>query len=209
MKTNQKMIVRLGAGLEMEVWHKSGMGNLTKLWEEVSRKERSRTPDLHKWVHSARTNRFLDSTSEIMGIPADALIEVKGKGRNSATWAHVNVVISAMAYLSPRVEAIVIAEFVRNRILEWRDESGDEFIELNAMLAAQAMDIIGRPASSGDYSLLAKIIRSRVSPQGPGWNLATASELAERARIESQLSSVLRLGLVSDWSQLKALAVRV
>ena len=76
MKTDQKLVVNLGKGIQLEIFHKSGMGNLTDLWTSVSRVERAITPDLSKWTKSVRTQKFLETTAELLGVEKEGLLEI-------------------------------------------------------------------------------------------------------------------------------------
>ena len=209
MKTDQKLIVNLGKDIQLEIFHKSGMGNLTDLWNSVSRVERKTTSDVSRWIKSKRTQEFLEATSELLGIPVSELTDLRGKGKNTRTWAHINVIVSAMSHISPKVEALIINEFVQNRILEWRDESGNQFIALNSMLAMEARDLLGGKATAAHYKELAMAVRTKIRPSGSGWNSASAAQLSERTRIETQLTAMLRLKVVKDWKHLLHLAKEV
>lgn len=205
MKSNQKMVVKLTNEISLTIYHKTAMGNLTDLWHDVARIYRSRTPGLANWLKSDRTQRFIKKTSELTGLPSDQLVHVTGRGRSAYTSAHLNVIIFAMEHIAPEINAIVINEFVHRRILDWRDESGDDFIELNAMMSAKALEVLGKPAHRGHYIQVARALKERIDPPSGDWNLATASQLAERDRIESLLTNFLKHGFVRDWEHLKEL----
>lgn len=158
-------------------------------------------------IDSARTRKLVAKYAELNKVDESEIVQVRGRGRNAATWAHIDLIISAMSYLDPAAEAKVVHEFVRNRILAWRDESGELFKDLNAAVALSAESVLGKPAHQGHYVTLARIIRGRCGVVD--WDLASADRLRERARIEEGLVMMLRSGVVRDWSHLKELAERV
>lgn len=131
------------------------------------------------------------------------------RGKGGGTWAHLYILVDAAMYLSPELKTEIIKVFVHNRLLQVRNDSSDDFIELNAQIALCAQDVFGKPSHNGHYINLAKIIKSRVLSEGEEWNNACSDKLMERDRIEISLTTMLRCGVVRDWEHLKELAAKV
>lgn len=94
-----------------------------------------------------------------------------------------------------------------DELLRWRDESGNDFIDLNAQVSISAEAAFGKPAHTGHYVALATILRRRVLPDGhPGWNNSTPAELQERSRIEDAMTTMIKAGVIGDWEHLKEIA---
>ena len=155
------------------------------------------------WLSMDSTKEFINLVSEQIGRPA---IETK-RGKNGGTWVHLTVAIDAAMYLSAQMKFEIIQTFLEQKILDVRDESADRFIDLNAALALSAEEVLGKPAHRGHYITVARTLKERIGVED--WNLASAQELRERARIEEALATMLRAGVVKDWDHLKELAEKV
>lgn len=161
---------------------------------------------LAKYIALNSTSEFIAAVSEDIGCPA--VRATKGKG--GGTSAHLYILLDAAAHLSPKLKLEMYKIFVEGKLLQWRDRSGDEYIELNLQLSFSAEIALGKPSHKGHYIQLAKIIKSRILPENhSGWNYADPSQLHERARIEQALSFCLKNGFVKDWDHLKELAGKV
>ncbi len=157
---------------------------------------------MESWLSMHSTKEYINLVSRDLGRPAI----VTKKGRGGGTWVHLRVMVDAAMYLDPDLKNEVIRHFVEDRILQIRDDSGDNFIELNAAIALNAEEMLGKPSHRGHYITIAKAIKARVIPDGDDWNTASAMQLSARNRIEERLSSFLKMNLVRDWDHLKELA---
>lgn len=208
MKTNQMMTVTFGDGV-VQVSHLDMMGDLNQFFA-LGNTYRQRAGKsilrLHSWLASDSVKEYISIVSQDIG--RDALITKTGKG--GYIRAHLRILIDASMYLDPYFKDDVIKTFVDGKLLQTRDLSGDNFIELNAQVALSAQDVLGKPSHTGHYIQLAKIIKSRSLPdQNLGWNCANSEQLHERTRIEMLLSEFLKNNLVRDWEHLKELAAKV
>ena len=202
------MRVTLSEGIEVKVWHSSAMVDLTTLWKDACRvSERVTIPSMHKWLSSTRTKILISEYEDLNDVTEGELVYIKGTGRNAKTWAHIDLVVSAMAFIDPKIEAAVTHEFVNNRVLAWRDDSGEQFKDLNALIAFKAISVLGKPSHRGHYIAIAKSIKTRC--EVADWNLSSASQLKERTRIETALTVLLENDVVTDWEHLKELANKV
>lgn len=208
MKTNQLMQVSFKFGT-LPIGHKDMFGDLRALFD-IGNKYRAvegkSTLYMREWLKRNDVRDYIDFLENELGHPA--LRTKKGKG--GGTWAHLYVLIDAATSLSPAFKHEVYTKFIEGNLLEWRDRSGDNFIDLNAAIALNAEKVFGKPAHSGHYITLAKIIRRRILGEDAdtptAWNFAEPHQLHERARIEEALATMLRAGVVRDWDHLKELA---
>lgn len=208
MKTDQPMVVTLKEGV-LHINHKSMMGNLAGLFDmgNVYRfKAGKPTVTMPRYLALESTKDYLATVEEEIGRPA----LVTKEGKSGGTQAHLYVLIDAAMYLSPSLKLELIKEFVQNRLLQWRDVAGEEFKQLNSQILICAEEVFGKPAHTGHYTNIAKIIRNRILPEEHlGWNFANSLQLTERARIENQIVAFLKMGVVRDWEHLKEIAGKV
>jgi hypothetical protein len=202
MKTNQIMKVAIGTG-EILVGHKDMMGDLSRVFD-VGNTYRCQAGQkslrMEAWVKMASTMDYIKLVSDDIGRPA----KVARRGNLGGTWVHLRILIDAAMYLSPILKDEVIKTFLAQRLLSIRDESGDNFLDLNAAVAVAAEEVFGKPAHTGHYIQLAKLIKERLDVAD--WNAASADLLNERARLEETITRMLRAGVVRDWDHLKELA---
>ena len=204
MKINMQQTVTFSKG-SFTIGHKDLMGNLKEVFDlgNVYRFENG-VPSLRmeSWLANNSTKEYIELVTEDLGVPA---LKTR-RGRYGGTIAHLRVLIDAAMYLDPHFKDEVIKTFMEKRILQVRDLAGDRFIELNASVALNAEELLGKPSTSQHYIELALILRDRIKPVGESWNTANSYQLSERSRIEEGLANVLRLQLVKDWKHLKELA---
>ena len=208
MKTNQTMSVSVFDGV-LHIEHLTGYGSLTDVFTigNQSRVVLGKKPaQLTSFLNSDRTKEYIEAAKQSWGL-AD-LVYVKGKGNTKTTMAHISILIYAAEYLSSTFHAEVIKTFVQDRILEYRDESGDEFSILNRYIDQYLPGRDGK-SNKGIYINVAKAIKSKVQPDGDSWNTASAYQLRKRYEIEKTLTDVLRLNVIRDWEDLKTVIERV
>ena len=151
MKTNQLMNVAFSSG-NVRVYHNTSMGSLTDLFSignAMRVQEGKRAAVLSQFLESGRTIEFASVIKEVHRIEP---YEVVGRGAKGGTWACLQMMIFAAEYLSPRFHLEVIDAFINNKILEWRDVSGDEFKALN--IAIETYDPTGVGADAFNYNNL-------------------------------------------------------
>lgn len=190
---------------EIEVFHKTAMGDLTQLWRvgNASRaSEGKRPPNITHFLNSKSTQEFIDiCKEENHGNP---VIEKTGKGKNARTYASVHFLIYAAEYLSARFHYQVIDVFVNQKILEYRDSGGDKFKALNMVIDNKLPGREGK-SNKGIYIQVAKMLRDKCELGDRSWNTATADELRQRDSLEQKIADILDLNLVKDWDHLKEL----
>jgi len=207
MKTNQLMNVAFSCG-NIRVFHNTAMGSLTDLWtvgNSMRIADGKSIANMAMFLKSSKTIEFMEIIKESIG---GECINLTGKGNKKETWANIHFMIYAAEYLSPKFHFEVIDSFVNNKILEWRDVSGDEFKALNMAIDSYLPEREGK-SNKGIYINVAKMMLQRVNPEIQSWNQANADDLRCRAQLENKISTVLELGLVSDWEHLKELILKI
>ena len=207
MKTNQLMSVAFSEGV-VNVFHNTAMGDLTQLWK-VGTKMRVNNgmavPQLNNFLQSQSTKDFIEVCERKTGKPC---IEVTGRGKNGRTWASIHMMIYAAEYLSTEFHFEVIDAFINNKILEWRDVSGDEFKALNIAID-NYLPNREEKSNKGIYINVARMLLKKVNPDLSSWNDASADELRDRASIENKLVTTLQLGLIKDWEHMKEIIEKI
>jgi hypothetical protein len=193
----------------LKILHKSMMGDLVEVFHlgNVYRLKDGQKPlPLAAWIQREDVKEYVDFLSEKLGKPS---IE-RRRGKNGGTFAHLNILIDAATSLSPSFKHEVYETFINNRLLNFRDSSGDSFKDMNYLLALHAEKVLGKPAHVGHFTYVAKAIRNKILPENhPGWDMADAYQLRQRLTLEEKVTTLLELGVVRDWDHLKELMVRI
>jgi len=227
LKTNMIMDVKID-GHPVRVEHKTGLVDVNDLLK-VGNMLRASKMLLPMTITRIRRSKDLMSFSEAVqrqidsghyqyfDVP-DELIFATGKGAGSTTKAFLPVAIKIAALMDSDFEAEVYRVFIEEKILHYRDESGEEFKALNLIIDSYLPGREGKD-NRGVYIAVAKQIRAKVFPdvawdpssQGNIWNseLATAEALRRRAKIESDLISTLRLELIQSFDHLKEVITKL
>ena len=215
MKTDQLMTVCFQHG-DLHINHKSMMGSLTDLFNIGNKMrvlEGKSVANMSLFVNSVATQEFIRVICEEQGCQPDEVIKRAGRGKSSRTEANLHLLIYAAEYLSMRFHYQVIDTFITGKLLQLRDDGGNEFKMLNLAIDRYLPGREGKD-NKGCYINIAKIIRNRcdlVKPENdPTWNQSAADKHAQAKRYELQhkLVSLLELGVVRDWEHLKDLANR-
>lgn len=205
---NQRMTVPFKNG-ELQIDHKTRMGDMAGLFILGNKYRALNSKPLiyvDKYLALDATKEFIEEVSKELGTPS----VVRKKGKSGGTWAHLKVLLDAAMYMDAGFKSEVIDIFITNNILKWRDVAGEEFKQLNSQILICAEEVFGKPAHTGHYTNIAKIIRNRILPEEHlGWNFANSLQLTERARIENQIVAFLKMGVVRDWEHLKEIAEKI
>ena len=203
MKTNQLMKIAFSSG-EIEVFHKTAMGNLTQLWScgnRVRMDGGKSIANLSKFLTSNKTKDFISVVEKSIG---ENPVVISGRGNTRKTWANIHMMIYAAEYLSPELHFEVIDTFISGKILSYRDESGDNFKAMNIAIDNHLPERQGKD-NKGLRIQVAKRIKEKVSMGLVSWNFATADELKHRSEIEDKITSLLYLDLIKNYEHLKDL----
>jgi len=98
--------------------------------------------------------------------------------------------------------------FVESRILQWREDSGDEFMNLNIAIDAYLPEREGK-GNKGVFIQIAKQLKEKILNDQEVWNTASFTQLERRAKIERNLCDLLRLGVVKNYEHLKELITKL
>lgn len=202
MKTNQLMKIAFSGG-DVEVFHKTAMGDLTQLWKvgnQMRVAEGKSIANMALWQKSAKTKEFMQIVNDNIGHEP---INVTGRGKTSRTWASIHMMIYAAEYLSSKFHFEVVDSFVQGKILDYRDESGDNFKAMNIAIDNHLPGREGKD-NKGLRIQIAKQIKAKVNPELVSWNFATAEDLKFRADIENEITMYLNRGFIKDYEHLKA-----
>ena len=227
MKTNQLMHVTIG-NYTQPIEHLTMMGSLNHLWEygnslrvakglnEKDLQEFMRSSDLMEFVEALECKYGdrgenlnmekipylkVDQLGRSAGLSNSKFFKTK-RGKGGGTWAHVMILLRAAAYLDKRFEVEVYDTFINSKILQWRDDSGDQYLELNSAIDAHLPNRNGKD-NTGIFIQVAKRLKSKILPNGDDWNTATYQQLEERTKFEKSLIQFLQFGMVRDYDHLK------
>ena len=210
MKTNQIMQVTFSKGV-LEIGHKTRRASLTdifKLGNEYRCCNKQAPANITHFLNSAATQLFLKIVSEKLCIPVDEVVVKTGRGKSARLEASLHLIIYAAEYLSTEFHFEVIDTFINHKILTWRDDSGDEFVNLNAAIDTHLPKQVGHD-NKGVFIHVAKLLKGRVSPDGDSWNTASADQLRDRYELERKLVSALQMGFIRDWEHLKEVIPKI
>ena len=133
MKTNQLMAVCFPEGT-LHIGHLTKMGSLTDLFNVGNKMrilEGESAANLTLFVQSKATQEFIAECMAAQNVPYSDIIRITGRGKSSRTEANLHLLIYAARYLSVKFHYQVIDTFINNKILQGRDDSGDQFNALN------------------------------------------------------------------------------
>ena len=228
---NQTLTVRIGHNV-FDIEHKTMMGNLNEFWDcgNAYRTQKGLSPKLlANWLRSADTAEYVAAVErELFGfnsvvsteLEKEGMVETITKtsqlfqtkrGRYGGTWTHLYVLIDAAAYLDPDFKVQVYKTFIEGKLLQRRDEGGENFKAVNIAIDAYLPDREGKD-NKFLYINLANLIADKfglpeVEKGKNRWNDATLHQTEARAKIEETLTIMMRTGLVRDWNHLKELVV--
>jgi hypothetical protein len=204
MKTDQLMTLSFKQG-DIDGFHKSGMICLTDIFT-VGNKYRilgnQTSSNITHFLNSKNTQEFIAIICDKQGVDKEEVYKKIGKGGNARIFCNIHLAIYAAEYLSPEFHYEVIDNFIKSRIFQYRDESGDEYIALNMYIDTHLPDRIGKN-NKGIYINVAKILKNKILKEDETWNTATSDQLLKRFNFENQLCNYLKMGLIKDWEHLK------
>jgi hypothetical protein len=238
MKTNQMMTVKFGGqSMQIEHLTSMGnLTELWVIGNEY-RKRRGYEPlRLDNWLKRPQTAEFVRDVEEDLGIENIGIFEslessdselienpkknrgtvptvksplIKTKrGNSGGTWAHLYILLAAAMDLDSKLRLEMIKLFIENKLLEWRDSSGDNFKSLNLAIDAYLPDRDGKD-NKGVYIQIALAIKHKILPDGDTWNTATPAQLEKRTLIEQHLITILRIGLIRDYAHMKEVVAKL
>lgn len=220
MKTNMMMQIKIGIHT-LPIGHLDMMGSLTDLWNigNSYRTAKGLKPlDMKNYARSPETIEFINILNEkfkcventhLKNVSIDSeglpiFIKTKKGRHGGGTWAHLYILLDAASRLDAEFKFLIMEAFVTNKILQWRDDSGDNFIALNAAIDAYLPDRKDK-SNMGLFIQCAILLKDKIKPDGNTWNTANYQQLKLRTNYEARLVDYLKMGMVRDWEHLKEL----
>lgn len=116
------------------------------------------------------------STAKIVGGKLTCIKTKRGR-HGGGTWVDLFILLDAATKLDPAFKVRVYDTFIKGHILEYRDQSGDEYMRLCSAMNNNVL--IDDP---NDYKRVAKAIRFSVTGTNSKdcWNTATEKQLQHR-----------------------------
>lgn len=232
MKTNQLMQVTIGS-YSQPIEHKTMMGHLNALWDYGNglRATKGLTPlQMKDWLMSTQTRELVEALGRKYSEPnsgISTITKVDPRGRSSlvdltkntsfiktkrgtggGTWVHLYLMLDAAAWLDADFKLQLYDTFINNKILQWREDSGDEFINLNIAIDAYLPEREGKE-NTGIFIQVAKQLKAKILNGEEVWNTATFSQLEKRAKIEKDLCNFLKLGMIKNYEHLKEVIAKL
>lgn len=233
MKTNQLMQVTIGQYTQ-PIEHKTMMGHLNALWDYGNglRALKGLTPlNQNDWLSSQQTrelllalNRKFNTENQILENP---IFETDSRGRTKisditknnpfirtkrgtggGTWVHLYLLLDAASWLDADFKLELYDTFINNKILQWREDGGDEFINLNIAIDAYLPEREGKD-NTGIFIQVAKQLKAKILSPDDTWNTASFPQLEKRAKLEKELCNYLRLGMIRNYEHLKEVIEKI
>lgn len=233
MKTNQLMQVTIGQYTQ-PIEHKTMMGHLNALWGYGNglRALKGLTPlNQNDWLSSQQTrelllalNRKFNTENQVLDNP---IFETDSRGRTKisditknnpfirtkrgtggGTWVHLYLLLDAAAWLDADFKLELYDTFINNKILQWREDGGDEFINLNIAIDAYLPEREGKE-NTGIFIQVAKQLKAKILSPEDTWNTASFPQLEKRAKLEKDLCNYLRLGMIRNYEHLKEVIEKI
>ena len=155
-------------------------------------------------TQSPTFDAFHTAASKEWNIPKEEMFMRVGRGSQLRTMVHFSLAVYVAEQLSPEFHAKVIKTFIEGKLLEFREQGGTEFKNLNAAIDLYLPDRIGKD-NKGCYINAAKILRKRLLgvEEGVSWDSATVAQTQTRFDLETLVVRMMAGGYVKDWNQLK------
>jgi len=233
MKTNQLMQVTIGQYTQ-PIEHKTMMGHLNALWDYGNglRALKGLTPlNQIDWLRSPQTRELFfalqrrhGTQDELWEMPTlekdekgrtkisditknNPFIKTK-RGTGGGTWVHLYLLLDAAAWLDADFKLELYDTFINNKILQWREDGGDEFINLNIAIDAYLPEREGKD-NTGIFIQVAKQLKAKILSPDDTWNTASFPQLEKRAKLEKDLCNYLRLGMIRNYEHLKEVIEKI
>lgn len=212
----------------LPIGHKNMMGSLTEVWKigNAYRTKRGLPElDLSNWLRSPETLEYvkvveddlnfksvfstdLSSRGTTLAKTIESPLITTKRGKGGGTWAHLYILLDAAARLDPQFKHKMYKTFVEGKLLQWRDDGGDEFINLNIAIDAYLPERDGMD-NVNVFIYVAKQLKAKILSPYDTWNTASLPQLEKRARLEKDLCNYLRLGMIRNYDHLKEVIAKI
>lgn len=136
-----------------------------------------------------------------------------GRVENRGYWMDLNILLKLATMLDPDLEAQIFDVFIKGKILELRDQGGDQFVLLNKAIDTlpDRTPELKPDGNKGCYISIAKMIRAKLELDGKGYNGDDCDSFIHNKRIkyEEKLVSFIELGFVKSFEELKLTVERL
>ncbi|MBE8232442.1 MAG: DNA-binding protein [Endozoicomonadaceae bacterium] len=232
MDTNQDMTVRIGNG-NIKIGHLTQMGKLNDIFNignEYRLRDHKKKKTIEQFLSLPDTWEFIleveqqqnpnrryddleiptkDKGTKIKYGEAIKLFSVVksqkgGKPENRGVWANLHILLKGAMYLSPKLEYEVIDVFLNSKILFFRDLGGDNFKKFNKII--DSLPDRNDKNNNGVYIQVAILVRQKLEIiDTKGYNEEEHNAFIQEKRSEylSNLTSMIKVGLVTSYPQLK------
>ena len=212
----------------LPIGHKNMMGSLTEVWKigNAYRTKRGLPElDLSNWLRSPETLEYVKVVEDDLNFKSVASTDLSSKGttlaktiesplittkrgKGGGTWAHLYILLDAAARLDPQFKHKMYKTFVEGKLLQWRDDGGDEFSNLNIAIDAYLPERDGMD-NVNVFIYVAKQLKAKILSPYDTWNTASLPQLEKRARLEKDLCNYLRLGMIRNYDHLKEVIAKI
>ena len=212
----------------LPIGHKNMMGSLTEVWKigNAYRAQRGLPElDLSNWLRSPETLEYVKVVEDDLNFKSVASTDLSSRGttlaktiesplittkrgKGGGTWAHLYILLDAAARLDPQFKHKMYKTFVEGKLLQWRDDGGDEFINLNIAIDAYLPERDGMD-NVNVFIYVAKQLKAKILSPYDTWNTASLPQLEKRARLEKDLCNYLRLGMIRNYDHLKEVIAKI
>lgn len=212
----------------LPIGHKTMMGSLTEVWKigNAYRTKRGLPElDLSNWLRSPETLEYVKVVEDDLNFKSVVSTDLSSKGttlaktiesplittkrgKGGGTWAHLYILLDAAARLDPQFKHQMYKTFVEGKILQWREDGGDEFINLNIAIDAYLPEREGKD-NTGIFIQVAKQLKAKILNPDDSWNTASFPQLEKRAKLEKELCNYLRLGMIRNYDHLKDIISKI
>ena len=132
------------------------------------------------------------------------------RGKGGGTQAELYILLKIASMLDKDLEVEIYDVFIQSKILMWRDVGGDNYIEFNKIV--DTLPDRADKDNTSIYMQMARIVRKKLGIEDTeGYNEKEHSpEVQEaRAKLLSDLTLVVRIGLIKTYDQLKEVIAKI
>lgn len=225
LKTNMAMEVKISDDFSIEITHKDGLTDLSRVFEygntlraargrsEVRMQDWLRTENVCEFIVAHEKLTYSNLKCALSHLSKSKKYQVVGPlnclkvgtSRVNKTRADLLLTLKAAATLDPELEVLIYTIFITKGILDLRDKGGDNFKRLNAAIDAYMPGREGKASNKGIYINAAKKIRAGLGFESlADWNVqeADADCHEQRATVEDRLVVLLENGMVEGTKHL-------
>ena len=166
---------------------------VTALWIE---------PDFDKLEKYKSKDRKIEYSKLIKEMPMVIKSQRGGKPENRGVWMQLLLLLKLAAYLDKTLEVEIFDCFVKGKILEWRDDSGDSFKELCSILNQKGLISCDEDYKDISRNIKIAILGQRFKGVKDVWNkIATKEQIEKRNNLEKYLIKIVQDGLITSIDQ--------